>query len=653
MGGFRLESPYRPSADQARAASLICDGLEAGLATQVLLGVTGAGKTFTMANVIARMNRPALVISHNKILAAQLCNEFKEFFPHNRVEYFVSYYDYYRPEAYIPSTDTYVEKDMSSNDEIDKLRHSATSALCERRDVIVVASVSCIYGLGEPKEYFKNMLSLRPGMALDRDFLVERLVKLQYKRNDYEFERSTFRARGDVVDVFPSNASAYGIRIELFGDSVENLHEIDARTGLAINRLNHAAIFPATHYVLGDESVDGIIAEIRSDLAVESRAFRAQNRLLEAQRLEERVSYDAEMLRELGYCSGVENYSRYFDRRRPGEPPYTLLDYFPDDFITFVDESHMTLPQLSAMHSGDRSRKANLVDYGFRLKSAFDNRPLRFDEFRSRIRQCVCVSATPGERELGEADQVVEQLLRPTGLVDPPVTVIPTRGQIDDLLARIRKATAKNGRTLIAALTKRMAENLTSFLLERGVKAAYMHHEIQSLERITIINDLRRGAIDALVGINLLREGLDLPEVVLVAILDADKEGFLRSRTAIIQTVGRAARNADAEVVLYADVMTDSMRAALDETDRRRAFQLDYNRRNGITPKTVKREIKNSVLVTEKAAPAKGAMTEREARGEIERLKGLMRAASAVLDFESCIILRDRIAELADLLKTR
>lgn len=651
MDKFELISEYKPCGDQAQAIDKLCEGINDGLRTQVLLGVTGSGKTFTMANVIARLNRPALVIAHNKTLAAQLCNEFKEFFPHNRVEYFVSYYDYYRPEAYIPSTDTYIEKDMSTNDEIDKLRHSATASLGERRDVIVVSSVSCIYGLGAPQEYFNQMLSLRPGQEADRDDVIDKLVKLQYKRAEYDFERSTFRVRGDVLEVFPSNSSGTAVRIEFFGDEIDGIYEEDAQTGKITGKLSHAAIFPATHYVIGDEKVESTLERIRKDMVEECADFRENGKFIEEQRLKERVCYDMEMIREIGYCSGIENYSRYFDGRQPGEPPFTLLDYFPDDFILFIDESHMTLPQLRAMYAGDIARKINLVNYGFRLKAAFDNRPLSFSEFSNRYSQLICVSATPGEYEMKEQGQVVEQLLRPTGLVDPPIEIRKTEGQIDDLLGEIDATVKRGGRVLVTTLTKKMSESLTAYLTEHGVKATYMHSEIESLERISIINALRRGETDVIVGINLLREGLDIPEVMLVAILDADKEGFLRSRSAIIQTVGRAARNAEARVILYADVITQSMQSAIEETDRRRKYQKEYNEAHGIVPKTVIKEIKNSIIITEKAKPEHKKMTVSEVNREIERLKGLMKVASAQLDFESCITLRDQIAELKQLLK--
>ncbi|HIW55689.1 MAG TPA: excinuclease ABC subunit UvrB, partial [Firmicutes bacterium] len=568
---FKLNSSYKPRGDQPQAIDRLVEGLENGLRAQVLKGVTGSGKTFTMANVIARVNRPALVISHNKTLAAQLCNEFREFFPDNRVEFFVSYYDYYMPESYIPSRDLYIEKEMSINEEIDKLRHSATCSLFERSDTIVVASVSCIYGLGAPGEYYKLSVSLRPGQEISRDDLIRRLVEIQYQRNDIDFHRGTFRVRGDIVEVFPASNSEVAIRVEFFGDEIERISEVEVVSGRQIATLLHTIIFPANHYVVEGITLEKSIEQIRRDMWEEVEAFKNKGMAVEAQRLLQRTSYDIEMMQELGYCSGIENYSRYFDGRSRGEPPFTLLDYFPDNFVTFIDESHMTLPQIRAMYNGDRRRKENLVSYGFRLESAFDNRPLRFEEFDSRVGQMICVSATPNKYELDLSGQVVEQIIRPTGLLDPEIVVKPVKGQIDDLIGEINAVVAKSGRVLITTLTKRMSESLTKYLTERGIRVRYMHSDIDTLERVEILSDLKSGAFDVLVGINLLREGLDLPQVMTVAILDADKEGFLRSESALIQTIGRAARNVNGRVVMYADVITDSMRRAIDETNRRRA----------------------------------------------------------------------------------
>ena len=645
---YELHSKFKPCGDQPQAIEQLIQGVEDGLRTQVLLGVTGSGKTFTMANVIARLDRPALVIAHNKTLAAQLCNEFREFFPNNRVEYFVSYYDYYQPEAYIPRTDTYIEKDLSINDEIDKLRHSATGALCESRNVIVVASVSCIYGLGAPLEYYSLAVSLRPGMTMDREELIDRLIEIQYKRSDIEFDRASFRVRGDVVEVFPVDSSEVAVRVEFWGDEIEKIVQFDPLTAKPISELKHINLFPASHYVVEKEKKDKALDQIGKDMVECVKEFEAQGKLLEAQRLRERVSYDIEMIREMGYCSGIENYSRYFDGRSPGQPPYTLLDFFPKDFILFVDESHMTLPQLRAMYNGDLSRKVNLVDYGFRLPSAYDNRPLRFEEFDARVGQMICVSATPGPYELKEAGQVVEQLIRPTGLLDPEVTIRPVEGQIDDLLSEIHIQTKKGGRVLVTTLTKKMAESLTQYLSEQHVKVKYMHSDVDTLDRIEIISGLRRGDFDVLVGINLLREGLDLPEVTLVAILDADKEGFLRSETSLIQTIGRAARNSEAKVVMYADTVTGSMRRAIDETDRRRAKQRAYNEEHNITPRTIVKPITNSLEITKKLSDdgKKDKKTVAELYKELDRVQSAMKVAASTLDFELAIRYREQAAEL-------
>lgn len=644
---FKLVSKFSPTGDQPQAIKTLVEGFDSGLKSQVLLGVTGSGKTFTMANVIAAVNRPALVLAHNKTLAAQLCNEMREFFPENRVEFFVSYYDYYQPEAYIASTDTYIEKDMSINDEIDKLRHSATCSLQERRDTIVVASVSCIYGLGAPEEYYRLSVSLRPGMQIERDELLRKLVAINYKRNDVDFERTCFRVKGDVVDIFVASSSEYAVRVEFFGDEIDSLSEVEVVSGRTINKLKHAAIFPASHYAVEQKTLQNAILAIKKDMDNRVEYFTQNGKLIEAQRIRERVTYDTEMMQEIGYCSGIENYSRYFDGRKPGEPPYTLLDYFPRDFIMFVDESHMTIPQVRAMYHGDRARKDSLVQYGFRLPSAYDNRPLNFDEFNARIGQTVYVSATPAPYELSLANgMVAEQLIRPTGLIDPPVEVRPVKGQIDDLLYEIRQTVQSDGRVLVTTLTKKMAESLTSFMSENGIKVRYLHSDIDTMERITIINDLRAGEFDVVVGINLLREGLDIPEVKLVAILDADKEGFLRSETSLIQTIGRAARNSESRVIMYADVMTGSMKRAIEETDRRRKIQSDYNKIHGITPKTIIKPIKNTIEITTKATEKIKA---EDISAEVEKLTGLMRVASGQLDFETAIKMRDRIAELKKL----
>ncbi len=643
---FELRSKFNPTGDQPQAIQSLTEGVLDGIRTQVLVGVTGSGKTFTMANVIKNVNRPTLVIAHNKTLAAQLCNEFKEFFPNNRVEYFVSYYDYYQPESYIPSTDTYIEKDMSLNDEIDKLRNSATSSLGERDDVIVVASVSCIYGLGAPEEYFRLAISLRPGMELERDALIKKLVEIQYARRDIDFQRSSFRVRGDTVEIFPASNSEIAIRVEFFGDEIDKICEEDALTGNIISELKHALIFPASQYAVGNDKMQSALSMIERDMRDEVKAFRDEGKLLEAQRLEQRTTYDLEMMREIGYCSGVENYSRYFDGRAPGEPSFTLLDYFPaGKFLVFIDESHITIPQIRAMYHGDRSRKENLVGYGFRLRSAYDNRPLTFEEFDGRVPQLICVSATPAPYELEQAGNTVEQIIRPTGLLDPEVSIRPTKTQIDDLLGEAKAVIAGGGRILVTTLTKKMAESLTDYLKEHGLKVRYMHSDIDALERIDIINGLRGGEFDVLCGINLLREGLDLPEVKLVAILDADKEGFLRSETSLVQTIGRAARNAEGRVIMYADEITGSMRRAIDETNRRRKIQSDYNTAHGIVPKTIIKEVKNSIGITGKKSSADD-IKPADIPKEIEKLKALMKVASAQLDFEKAIEIRDTISQL-------
>ena len=654
---FQLVSRFSPCGDQPQAIDKLVEGVRDGLTTQVLLGVTGSGKTFTMASVIEKLNRPALVIAHNKTLAAQLCNEFRELFPHNRVEFFVSYYDYYQPEAYVPQTDTYIEKELDINDEIDKLRHSATSSLCERHDTIVVASVSCIYGLGAPKEYYSHAVSLREGQEVERDKIIRDLVSIQYTRADIDFHRGTFRARGDTLDIFPISYSDSAIRVEFFGDEIDRITEFDVVTGKVKTELKHVNVFPASHYMVGSDSLDAVLARINADMLLREKEFKEQGKLIAAQRIRERVLFDTEMIREVGYCSGIENYSRYFDGREPGTPPYTLTDFFPEDFVVFVDESHMTLPQIRAMYNGDKARKTNLVDYGFRLPAAYDNRPLKFDEFLERVPQMICVSATPGPYEMGVAGQVVEQVIRPTGLVDPPITVKPIEGQIDDLLGEIKNTAAKGYRTLVTTLTKRMAENLTDYLKEQGVKAIYMHSDIVTLERIKTVNALREGEYDVLVGINLLREGLDLPEVGLIAILDADKEGFLRSDTALIQTIGRAARNVDGRVIMYADVVTDSMKRAIDETERRREKQKAHNEAFGITPRSVVKRIVNTIEISKPVLTAeeekKKNYTSRELDHQIELTTALMKRAAAALDFESAIELREQLAVLQSMRKKR
>ncbi len=615
---FKLHSKFQPCGDQPQAIAELTQGIRDGLSTQVLRGVTGSGKTFTMANVIANVNRPALVICHNKTLAAQLCNEFREFFPENRVEFFVSYYDYYMPESYIPARDLYIEKEIDTNDEIDRLRNSATCSLFERRDTIVVASVSCIYGLGAPDEYYRLSLSLRPGDNVSREQVIRKLIAIQYTRNDMDFRRGTFRVRGDTVEIYPASYSEHAVRVEFWGDEVEKITEIDALTGNTIAKLLHIMIYPATQYVVEGVTMENAMDTIKRDMEAEVQAFESVNKLVEAQRLKQRVSYDMEMMREVGYCSGIENYSRYFDGRAVGQPPYTLMDYFPEDFVTFIDESHMTIPQIRGMYNGDRARKVNLVSYGFRMQSAYDNRPLTFDEFDGKLGQLICVSATPAEYEMKRADNVVEQLIRPTGLLDPKVEVRPVSGQIDDLLGEIHKVVTDGGRVLVTTLTKRMAESLTEFLAKHNVRVKYMHSDIDTLERVEIVSGLKKGEFDVLVGINLLREGLDMPQVKLVAILDADKEGFLRSDTALIQTIGRAARNADGCVIMYADVMTDSMSRAIGETNRRREIQNQFNVEHNITPKTIEHDVENTLEITQKDD---SKMTAKDLEREIEKLE--------------------------------
>lgn len=651
MPKFKIHAPYKPCGDQPKAIEQLVQGVEDGLSTVVLLGVTGSGKTFTIANVIEKLQRPTLVLAHNKTLAAQLCSEFKEYFPENAVEYFVSFYDYYQPEAYIPSTDTYVPKDSSINDEIEKLRHSATASLQERRDVIVVASVSCIYGLGDPAEYKHMAVSIRENMQIDRNALLERLIDIQYERNDMDFARGTFRVRGDCVDIFPASSTDKSIRVEFFGDEVDRILEMDVVTGRAVNQLKHTMIFPNTHYVASEETLKKAILEINRDMHKQQKYFEEHNKLLEAQRIVQRTSYDIEMMREIGYCQGIENYSRYLDGRQPGEPPFTLLDYFPEDFLLVIDESHVTLPQVRAMAHGDRSRKDKLVEYGFRLPSAYDNRPLTFDEFMSRVRQMICISATPADYELGRAGLVVEQIVRPTGLVDPEIIVHPVEGQIDDLLSRIKEETAKGFRVLVTTLTKRMAEMLTDYLKDANIKVRYIHSEVHTLERMEIIRDLRLGEFDVLVGINLLREGIDLPEVSLVAILDADKEGFLRSERSLIQTIGRAARNSEGKVILYADTITKSMEMAIAETNRRRKLQMEYNKAHNITPKTIIKPVKDVIEITKSLSGKKEKVSEADIKAEINRLEREMLEAAAKLEFEKAAELRDALKMLRSSLK--
>ncbi len=651
MDGFKLVSDYCPTGDQPQAIELLVQGIENGLDEQVLLGVTGSGKTFTMANVIAKLNRPTLVLAHNKTLAAQLCSEFREFFPENAVEYFVSYYDYYQPEAYIPHTDTFIEKDCSINDEIERLRHSATSSLFERRDVIVVASVSCIYGLGDPIDYANMVISLRPGQTRDFDELLRKLVDIRYERNDLAFERNMFRVRGDTIEVYPAYSYDKAIRIEFFGDEVDRISEINVVTGTPTRILNHVAIYPASHYVTTKEKLAAAIERIRAECDERVKYFEANNKLIEAQRIKQRTDYDIEMMQELGYCSGIENYSRVISDRAPGSPPMTLLDYFPKDFLLFVDESHVTLPQVRAMYRGDRARKESLVEYGFRLPSAFDNRPLKYEEFCQRIHQRVYVSATPGDYEKERAGQIVEQIIRPTGLLDPEIFVRPVEGQIDDLIGEIHDKIDRGQRILVTTLTKRMAEDLTDYFRNAGIRCRYMHHDVGTIERMEIIRDLRLGEFDVLVGINLLREGLDIPEVGLVAILDADKEGFLRSETSLIQTVGRAARNAESKVIMYADTVTPSMRACINETQRRREKQMAYNAAHGIVPQTIVKNVRELLEISTDASAASVKsggvkMTERERRELIASLEQKMKKAAQLLEYEIAAQLRDEIIRL-------
>ena len=651
MDKFILHSQYKPMGDQPQAIAELTDGVNRGFTEQTLLGVTGSGKTFTMANVIANLNRPTLILAHNKTLAAQLCSEFREFFPENAVEYFVSYYDYYQPEAYIPSTDTYIEKDSAINDEIDKLRHSATSALSERRDVIIVASVSCIYSLGDPIDYRSMVISLRPGMEKSRDEVINKLVEIQYERNDINFIRNKFRVRGDVLEIFPAQSSESAIRVEFFGDEVDRISEINALTGEVKGVLSHVAIYPASHYVVSQEKMERSIKEIYEEMTERVAQFESQGKLLEAQRIKQRTEYDIEMLRETGFCKGIENYSRVMSGREPGSPPFTLLDYFPKDFLLLVDESHVTLPQVRGMYGGDRSRKESLVEFGFRLPSAYDNRPLTFDEFYERLGQKIFVSATPGEFERETSARVAEQLIRPTGLVDPSISVRPTEGQIDDIISEINIRVERKERVLLTTLTKKMAEDLTDYLEDLGIKVRYMHHDVDTIERMEIIRDLRLGEFDVLVGINLLREGLDIPEVSLVIILDADKEGFLRSETSLIQTIGRAARNANGEVIMYADSVTPSMESAIVETERRRQKQMAYNEEHGIVPKTIIKGVRDVIEITSKKdkgeKPIK-KMSRKEREEMIVRLTAEMKAAAKILEFEHAAYLRDKINKLRE-----
>ena len=651
MDHFKLHAPYKPTGDQPEAIDALVEGINKGYKEQTLLGVTGSGKTFTMANVIERVNKPTLVLAHNKILAAQLCSEFKEFFPENAVEYFVSYYDYYQPEAYIPSKDVYIEKDASINNEIDKLRHSATSALAERRDVIIVASVSCIYSLGDPEEYKSMVVSIRQGMELSRDALLTKLVSLQYERNDIAFERNKFRVRGDVVEIYPVSYTDKAIRVEFFGDEVDRISEIDIITGDIISTLSHAAIFPASHYIVGQDKMSGAIDELKRELDERVKYFTDKNLLIEAQRIAQRTNYDLEMLQEIGFCSGIENYSRALAGREPGAVPYTLLDHFPKDFLLFIDESHVSVPQVRGMYAGDRARKTTLIDYGFRLPSAADNRPLKFDEFYERLNQIVFVSATPGDFERERSRQIVEQVIRPTGLLDPLIDVRPTSGQIDDLLFEINERVEHSERVLVTTLTKKMAEDLTEYLKGYNIKVRYMHHDIDTIERMEIMRDLRLGEFDVLVGINLLREGLDIPEVSLVAILDADKEGFLRSESSLVQTIGRAARNANGKVIMYADSVTSSMERAIFETERRRNIQMKYNEDHGITPKTIIKDIRDVIEISTKeeveyTARQKSKLSKADTAKLVDKLTRQMKEAAKLLEFEHAAFLRDKIAEL-------
>lgn len=648
MDKFKLVSKYKPTGDQPQAIEALTDGINKGFSEQTLLGVTGSGKTFTMANVIANLNRPTLVLAHNKTLAAQLCSEFREFFPENAVEYFVSYYDYYQPEAYIPTTDTYIEKDSAVNDEIDKLRHSATSALSERRDVIIVASVSCIYTLGDPIDYRSMVISLRTGMEKSRDELIDKLVSIQYERNDIDFSRNKFRVRGDVVEIFPVYSNENAIRVEFFGDEIDRISEINALTGQVKSVLSHAAIYPASHYVISPDKMEKSISLIYAEMLERVNEFESEGKLLEAQRIKQRTEYDIEMLRETGFCKGIENYSRVMSGRAPGSAPFTLLDYFPDDFLLFVDESHVTLPQVRAMYGGDRARKESLINFGFRLPSAYDNRPLTFDEFYERTGQKIFVSATPGEFERERSSRIAEQVIRPTGLLDPEISVRPVEGQIDDLVSEINERAAKGERVLVTTLTKHMAEDLTAYLENLDIKVRYMHHDVDTIERMEIIRGLRLGEFDVLVGINLLREGLDIPEVSLVAILDADKEGFLRSETSLIQTIGRAARNAEGKVIMYADSVTPSMERAITETNRRREKQMRYNEEHGIVPKTIVKDVRDVIEISSKSGDDKplSKLSKKEREAMIIRLTAEMKAAAKILEFEHAAYLRDKIEKL-------